>query len=64
MLNAISLETLREVLEAQECGLLRNPEIVQVSVSRARTLGAYHMMTGLNPVYIISEGRPEPSEDQ
>ena len=64
VLNAISLETLREVLEAQECGLLRNPEIVQVSVSRARTLGAYHMMTGLNPVYIISEGRPEPSEDQ
>ena len=50
VLNAISLETLREVLEAQECGLLRNPEIVQVSVSRARTLGAYHMMTGLNPV--------------
>ena len=64
VLNAISLETLREVMEAQECGLLRNPEIVQVSVSRARTLGAYHMMTGLNPVYIISEGRPEPSEDQ
>ena len=64
VLNAISLETMREVLEAQECGLLRNPEIVQLSVSRARTLGAYHMMTGLNPVYIVSEGHPEKKEEQ
>ncbi len=57
VLNAISLETMKEVLEAQECGLLKNPEIVQVGISKARTLGAYHMMTGLNPIYIISDGQ-------
>lgn len=57
VLNAISLETMKEVLEAQECGLLKNPEIVQVSISKARTLGAYHMMTGSNPIYIISDGQ-------
>ncbi len=56
VLNAISLETMKEVIEAQKCGLLRDPEIVQVSISKARKLGAYHMMTGGNPVYVISDG--------
>lgn len=54
VLNAISLETVRETMEAIEEGLLTDPEIVQISVSKARKLGAYHMMTGQNPVYVIS----------
>ena len=29
-------------------------EIVQLSVSRAKELGRYHMMMGENPIYIIS----------
>lgn len=56
VLNAISLETLREAMEAIEENLLKTPEIVQVSVAESRELGKYHMMTGQNPIYIISDG--------
>ncbi|WP_346907886.1 precorrin-6Y C5,15-methyltransferase (decarboxylating) subunit CbiT [Faecalicatena orotica] len=57
VLNAISLETVKEAIEAVEEGILKEPEIVQIAASRSRKLGAYHMMTGLNPVYIITEGK-------
>lgn len=57
VLNAISLETVKEVMEAADEGLLREPEIVQIAASKSRKLGAYHMMTGMNPVYIITEGK-------
>ena len=56
VINAISLETLREAMEAEEEGLLPDAEVTQIAASRARKLGRYHMMTGLNPVYIISAG--------
>ena len=57
VLNAISLETVKEAIEAVEEGILKEPEIVQIAASRSRKLGTYHMMTGLNPVYIITEGK-------
>lgn len=56
VLNAISLETLQEVMEAQALGLLPEAEIVQIQVAKARRLGSYQMMTGQNPVYVISAG--------
>ena len=56
VVNAISLETVREVMEATEEGLLEDPEIVQMNVAKSRKLGSYHMMTGQNPIYIISDG--------
>ncbi len=56
VVNAISLETVGEVMAAAEEGLLKDPEIIQMNVSRSRKLGRYHMMTGLNPVYVISAG--------
>ncbi|MCC2254463.1 precorrin-6y C5,15-methyltransferase (decarboxylating) subunit CbiE [Ruminococcus sp. CLA-AA-H200] len=56
VINAISLETVREVIEAAEEGLLRDARITQITASRARRLGGYHLMTGQNPVYIISAG--------
>lgn len=59
VINAVSLETLTEVMEAAEEGLLSDPEIIQISVAKARKLGAYHMMTGQNPVYIITDGPGE-----
>ena len=59
VINAISLETVKEVMEAAESGLLRHPQITQISVARSRELGRYHMMTGQNPVYIISAGGAE-----
>ena len=56
VLNAISLETVKEAMEAMEEGLLADPEIVQLNVAKSKKLGRYHMMTGLNPIYIISDG--------
>ena len=57
VINAASLETIGEVLGAERSGLLSAPEIVQIAASRSRQLGAYHMMTALNPVYVVSDGK-------
>lgn len=54
VLNAVTLETLTEVLEAEKKGLLGQTEIVQVSAARARRIADYHMMMGQNPIYIVS----------
>ncbi len=54
VINAISLETIAEVIAILKTMEIRESEIVQVFVSKSKTLGAYHMMLGENPVYIIS----------
>lgn len=56
VINAISLETMGEVMGAIDDGLLRDAQVTQIMASRSRVLGKYHMMTGQNPVYIISAG--------
>lgn len=56
VVNAISLETVGEAMAAIEKGLLKNAQVTQIMASRSRVLGRYHMMTGQNPVYIISAG--------
>ena len=55
MINAISMETIAELTE-----LLRDPEfpveadIVQLQASRAKQIGAYHLMQAENPVWICA----------
>lgn len=56
VMTSISLNTMSEVIEAVESGDLREPEIVQVSVAKAKRAGCHYMMTGQNPIYVISEG--------
>lgn len=57
VVNAITLETLAQLERLrQEFPEYRNAEVVQVSVSRERKLGEYHMLEAQNPVYIISFG--------
>ena len=56
VINAISLETVSEVMGLVGEGLLPDAEILQVSAARSKVLGRYHMMMGQNPVYIISAG--------
>lgn len=56
VINAISLETVKEAVELMEEGILNDAEVTQMMVSKSRTLGHYHMMMGQNPVYIISSG--------
>ena len=43
-------------MDAEKEGLLTDMEVTQICASRSRVLGQYHMMTGMNPVYIISAG--------
>lgn len=59
VLNVVTLETLSEVLKAEEKGLLKGTEITQINVAKSRRIADYHMMTGQNPVYIISESGRE-----
>ena len=54
VINAITLETISEVTALLSILPVENQEIVQVQVSRANTLGRYHLMQAENPVYIIS----------
>ena len=54
MINAISLETVSEVMGLVDEGVLPDAEILQVSAARSKVLGRYHMMMGENPIYIIT----------
>ena len=54
VINAISLETLREAMDCLRELPLKDQEIVCVNISRSKEIGRYHMMTGMNPVYVIS----------
>ncbi len=53
VITAITLETMAQTIEIIR-QLPITEEVIQVSVSRARSVGMYHMMTGENPVYIIT----------
>ena len=62
VINAISLETVSEVMELVGEGMLPDAEILQISAARSKILGRYHMMMGQNPVYIISAGGRKPGQ--
>lgn len=53
VLNAVSLETLAQVTEYVNRHRLP-AEIVSLQVARAQLLGGYHLMQGMNPVYVIT----------
>ena len=52
--NAITLETTGELTALFDEFQVTDEEIVQVSVSRAKKTGRYHLMQAENPVYICS----------
>ena len=54
VLNTVTAETFAEATAAIRDLHLINEEIAELNVSRARKVGAYHLMTAQNPVYIIS----------
>lgn len=58
VISAIAAETLGQALSClKELGF-KDIEITQVSVSRSKAVSGYHMMTGQNPVFLLSgEGR-------
>ena len=56
VINTVTLETMAEVSECLKALNLIEEETICVNVSRAKKLGAYHLMMGQNPVYVISFG--------
>lgn len=54
VLNAIALETVAQAIAFEKKHPEMQSEVVQLQVSKARTIGDYHMMTGQNPIYIIT----------
>ncbi|MBQ9272148.1 MAG: precorrin-6Y C5,15-methyltransferase (decarboxylating) subunit CbiT [Mogibacterium sp.] len=54
VINAVSLETMAEIQSVLKEFELRDLSIEQISVSKARELGSYHLMTAENPVMIAS----------
>lgn len=54
VVNAIALETVGEIVEYLNAHPPVHEDVIQLQVSRSRILGAYHMMTGLNPVLIAA----------
>lgn len=55
VINIIALETLSQTMNLlNKRGI--EAEIVSMQVSKARSVGNYHLMQGQNPVYIISFG--------
>ncbi len=55
VINVIALETLSDVIRLlKERGI--EAEVVSIQAARSQRAGAYHLMKGLNPVYVISWG--------
>lgn len=54
VINCITLETISEALAAIREFAFEESDVVQLSASRAKVLGRYHMMMGENPIYIIT----------
>ena len=54
VITAISMETICEIKEILSIYPMENKEIVQMQVSRAKSVGNYHLMQAENPVWIFA----------
>ena len=54
VVNTVTAETFAMALEAMKTLPVTDVEIVELSVSRGRKVGSYHLMTAQNPVYLFS----------
>ena len=51
---AVTLETLSRGAALLDALPFAGVEVSQITVARARELGRYHLMTGQNPVFLLS----------
>ena len=58
VLNAVTLETLTYSMKALQTLGFHDPDILQLSVAKAKQVGGYHMMQGQNPIYILAADGP------
>lgn len=56
VINTITLESFMEVMDYIKEHHIENADIVQVQIAKAKKVADYNMMTGQNPVYVISFG--------
>ncbi|MDO4268195.1 MAG: cobyrinate a,c-diamide synthase [Eubacteriales bacterium] len=63
VINAIALETLSEITDWFQ-KRKTEPDISCIQVSRAALRGKYHMMQGMNPVYVIAAGGQAGGEER
>lgn len=61
---AVTLETVSDVLACVRALSLRDVDIVQLSVAKARELGRYHLMQAANPVYLVTAEGPATDEER
>ena len=54
VINAISMETICEIKNVLSAFPIKNEDVVQMQVSRAKRAGGYHLMQAENPVWICS----------
>lgn len=54
VINAVSMETIAEMVEILQCFPMKEKEMVQIQVSRTRQAGAYHLMQAENPVWVCA----------
>jgi len=54
VINAISMETICEIKDVLSMFSVQNVDVVQMQVSRAKSVGAYHLMQAENPVWICA----------
>ena len=54
VINAVSMETICEIKEIVSVYQVKEMEIVQLQVSRAKETGNYHLMQAENPVWVCS----------
>jgi len=57
--NTITLESTHKILNLLETYGYEAIQIVQINVSRSKSVGAYHMMLAENPVTILSATQPK-----
>ena len=54
VINAVTAETFAEAVAAFDVLPVKDDDIVQIAAARGRKAGRYHLMTAMNPVWIIS----------
>ena len=60
VLTAVSMETIREMTELLQDSRWETAEVMQIQASGSRKMGAYHLMTAQNPVWMaVFQGRKE-----
>ena len=52
--TAISLESVAELTECMKEFAWSETEVISMQVARDKKVGAYHLMTGQNPIYIFT----------